>query len=419
MQSPARVFGVFVSTLMVVLGCVLTFWVAIPTTAHAQLVISDLVTCGDNVVVSDGGSYFEYTGECDVCDFQRLLQRILSFLIAVMTAVAALLFANAGVLYVTSPANPAAVSKAHKIFMNTLVGVLIILSAYLLIDFGMKALLGGERVNEGRVNNIGPWNEILCYGEEDSYKVEKLETTTIGAETYELPPIAGDPGLTCAQKSGYPKPHATRGTPNPTCNDGYKEVDASDGKCCVREQLDSSCTASGVGSGRCYTFDACPDIDGAAVTDECGEGLVCCATPKSKANPDGEYDCSDMASLQEEFGGAGPVNGPGLDAMIACYKNDPKVASLLSSQTIYTYELSNDKCNYTNGNRVCGSCAHSVGSCHYGAGTGLGALAADFNANGSERTLYDALKAVQSKCGGKVHYESSHTHISLAICPKL
>lgn len=415
-------------------SCCMLFIAAIPQIVHAQLVISDLVTCGDDIsYVGDDVSGFTYTGECDVCDFQRLLQRVLSFLIGIMTAVAALLFANAGVLYVTSPANAAAVSKAHRLFMNTLVGVLIILAAYLLIDFGMKSLLPGT---DGDINSAGPWNTILCAGgDPNSYYVPPLEKTVLGVDPYELPPIATNPELTCAQKGGTCKSRATRGNPNPSCPDGKREIsaetsDCSSGGCCVPTSLDNTCTHSTGKQGTCYPHDLCTQRGGTGeISADCGgttQGQYCCVVEVLEPTPDGEYDCNDMASLQEEFGGAGPVNGPGLDAMIACYENDPEVKKWRDSQPPYTHELTlpaswqDPICDYTNGRAVCGvsKCSHSVGSCHYGAGTGLGALAADFNGT-NEGKLYEAIKAAQSKCGGKVHYEPSHTHVSLDICPKL
>lgn len=254
----------------------------LPETAHAQLVVSDLVQCGDDISWSgDGTSGFTYTGECDVCDFQRLLQRILSFLIAIMTAVAALLFANAGVLYVTSPANPSAVSKAHNLFTNTLVGILFVLVAYLLIDFSLKALLPGE---SGDINSQGPWNTILCPNEADSYYIPPIAVTTIGVDPHELPPLEELPDMSCGDFAGNCV------TAVGFCSAGY-EVDhrlsdggACDGQpgnfCCVPRSSQDPCEAS-FGDGVCYPYALCQEYGGQSeISADCGgtgQAQVCCA----------------------------------------------------------------------------------------------------------------------------------------------
>lgn len=96
--------------------------------------------------------------ECTVCDLVALGKNIIDFFVYASVIMATLLFINAGVLYVTSPGNPGNISRAHRIFSNTLVGIIIILTSWIVVDFGMKALYGGSQ-GETR---WGPWNEILC-----------------------------------------------------------------------------------------------------------------------------------------------------------------------------------------------------------------------------------------------------------------
>lgn len=138
----------------------ITFFV-IATPAHADI-FDGLVPCGEMSVSGSSTTGVTTTGECTMCHFQILLHKVLNFLVGIMVAVAALLFANAGVLYVLAPAGPANVSKAHKLFMNTLVGIVIILASWLFVDFLMKALL-----TDGEINKAGPWNTILCPANSD------------------------------------------------------------------------------------------------------------------------------------------------------------------------------------------------------------------------------------------------------------
>jgi len=146
-----------------------------------------LVSCGNNIVVqygtnSAGKAVYRYVGECTVCDFQETLMNILDFLVATMVAVAALLFVNAGFFYLTAQGNASKVSKAHKLFVNTLIGLVLVLAAYMLVDVLMKTLVA----DEGNISEAGPWNSILCLNSTDWYEVDQLGQTTLRAEEYTL-----------------------------------------------------------------------------------------------------------------------------------------------------------------------------------------------------------------------------------------
>ncbi len=104
-----------------------------------------LVPCGDGNVM------------CTPCELVALAQRILNFFVFAVVIVAALLFVNAGVLYLFAPASPANISKAHRLFIRTLIGLIIVLAAFLFIDFAMKTFYG-----EAGPADWGPWNNILC-----------------------------------------------------------------------------------------------------------------------------------------------------------------------------------------------------------------------------------------------------------------
>lgn len=116
--------------------------------------------------------------ECTVCDVVELGQNIINFFVIFSVIVAALLFVNAGVLYVFSPANPGNISKAHRIFTNALVGLIIILTSWLVVDTVMKMLYGG---------GWGPWNEILCKAGPQGPATPEIEPPTTPPVT---PPTA-------------------------------------------------------------------------------------------------------------------------------------------------------------------------------------------------------------------------------------
>jgi len=75
---------------------------------------------------------------CTICHVQQMAVNILEFFFVLACIVAALLFVNAGILYIFSSANPANISKAHRLFMNTLIGLIIILAAWLIIGVVME-----------------------------------------------------------------------------------------------------------------------------------------------------------------------------------------------------------------------------------------------------------------------------------------
>lgn len=85
-----------------------------------------------------------------------IIQNVVNFLIAIGIIIATLIIVWGGILYITSPANPENRSTANKMLINAIVGLMITLSAWLIVDFVMKTLYGGQ---------FGPWNSILLTGE--------------------------------------------------------------------------------------------------------------------------------------------------------------------------------------------------------------------------------------------------------------
>lgn len=150
--------------------------------------------------------------------------------------------------------------------------------------------------------------------------------------------------------------------------------------------------------------------------------------------------CSDAPALAASYGTVYPrQNSPDLDAMISCIMSElAKVgpteggtyADLVDRSQLFTYEESNDLCNYTRGDPVCGNCAHAKNSCHYGGQAGTkGAEAVDFNSikgdQSNELDLRNAIKTVENRgvCPtiGKVLFEKTdtnswHTHVETKAC---
>ncbi len=88
---------------------------------------------------------------------QRFINVGISFGVLIFT----IIIAWAGFLFIISGVNPEARSSAKKMLGNAAIGLLITLTAWLIVDFVMKTLYSGPEGTEGA---FGPWNSILGNG---------------------------------------------------------------------------------------------------------------------------------------------------------------------------------------------------------------------------------------------------------------
>jgi hypothetical protein len=87
------------------------------------------------------------------------IQNVINFSITLGVVAATLAFVYAGFTWMTSGGNPEARSRGRSMLLNVFIGLFILLTAWLVVDFIMKQLY-----NE---SNYGPWNSILVAGSED------------------------------------------------------------------------------------------------------------------------------------------------------------------------------------------------------------------------------------------------------------
>ena len=108
--------------------------------------------------------------ECQVCHVIELTQRIIKFLVGIAAFIAVVLFADAGRRMLTAGGDTTKVTKAWGMFTNIVVGIIIVLTGWLIVDTVMKWAFQG---NEGEKGSplyeeakekwkFGPWNEIKC-----------------------------------------------------------------------------------------------------------------------------------------------------------------------------------------------------------------------------------------------------------------
>lgn len=84
----------------------------------------------------------------------QFIQNIMNAMVSVGVIVLVLVIAYAGFLFILTPTNPESRSKAKSVLGNAVIGFIIVLSAWVGVDFIMKLLYDGG-------GQFGPWNKIL------------------------------------------------------------------------------------------------------------------------------------------------------------------------------------------------------------------------------------------------------------------
>lgn len=88
------------------------------------------------------------------CNFGYLIQlanNIIKFLILTGTSVFAIMFMYAGYTYLTANGNTSQVEKGHTLLLDSIIGFVIMLAAWLLVDFILTALIDSGKVGNYRI----------------------------------------------------------------------------------------------------------------------------------------------------------------------------------------------------------------------------------------------------------------------------
>lgn len=134
-----------------------------------------ITACGNTEGLTPGTqAYYLAATSCQACDLAKLGQRIINFLLGLSIPLAAAMFAWAGLLLFTSQGSEERVSRAKKIFKNVLIGFLIVLGAWLVVQTALKTLLKDSYYKN--------WNEIQCVG-----PTERNRTASLGDLINSLP----------------------------------------------------------------------------------------------------------------------------------------------------------------------------------------------------------------------------------------
>lgn len=133
------------------------------------------------------------TCACGFGGVLAIVQNAINFIIGLSIIVATIIMVWAGGLYILSATNPESRSTANKMLINAAIGLLIVLSAWLIVDFVMKTLYGGQ---------FGPWNSILLGGSGDSCVVAKPTSRLFSGNILDVPGQSSNGGATTPPLEG-------------------------------------------------------------------------------------------------------------------------------------------------------------------------------------------------------------------------
>ena len=120
--------------------------------SYQKIIISSLLLIGlFSVNLALAGGLVPCGGqgetECTLCHLWQLADNILDFVtLQLVFPIAALLFVAAGVVFLISGGSDQKVTLAKKIFTNTVIGLIIVLCSWLLIDTLVSTIAGSGGV---------------------------------------------------------------------------------------------------------------------------------------------------------------------------------------------------------------------------------------------------------------------------------
>jgi hypothetical protein len=174
--------------------------------------------------------------ECNICDFESLIQRLMRFAIYISVLIATGLFAYAGLLMLSAGGNSGQVEKAKGIFTAVIIGFVVLLGAFLIVDTIMKAFLKGSA---GEVGDFGPWNDIVC--------PKNFQPAAGEVPEDPAPGTGGNGGVTPTPGTGGPSPVSGTEAANRATLEGLGISINNSGRSCGTMTYQQYRAANGVG----------------------------------------------------------------------------------------------------------------------------------------------------------------------------
>lgn len=97
-----------------------------------------LVPCGPGIAANPS---------CDVCDFFKMADNIIKFVMTyVVPAIAAILMVVGAITFMTAGGSEGQITKGKSIITSTVIGIVIILLAWIVVDSVIKSLTGNNKL---------------------------------------------------------------------------------------------------------------------------------------------------------------------------------------------------------------------------------------------------------------------------------
>ncbi|KND51815.1 MAG: hypothetical protein ABA06_00970 [Parcubacteria bacterium C7867-001] len=116
----------------------------------------------------------------------QIIQNVMNFGVSISVIAVTLALAYGGILWILSPVNPQNREIAKTALLNSVIGIVIVLGAWLIVDFVMKTFYGGQ---------FGPWNEIIM-SEEGTQCLQVKKPAAPAGTTTDGKPTDGGLGTT-------------------------------------------------------------------------------------------------------------------------------------------------------------------------------------------------------------------------------
>ncbi len=188
---------------------------------------------------------------CNICGFGQLIQNIINFLIIISIPLSAALFAWAGIMLFTSTYKPEGIKKAKGIFRNVVIGLIIALSGYLIVQTLLNALM-----NQAFFTNGWSWNSLQC----NDYRPRTDSVSSIFTNLFL-------PSGTAPTVANQPVPggvYSTAQCANSVCSPvtlnqmGYSQAQANVMACIAMTESSGDPTRVNPKSSACGTFQILP-----------------------------------------------------------------------------------------------------------------------------------------------------------------
>ncbi len=124
-----------------------------------------LISLAPDLASAAPGGFVTCEGaSCSACDLVKMVNLIIVWLFGIIFLIFAVLMLMAGFGLVTSGGDTSAVSAAKSKFKNALIGLLIVMAAWLLVDTMVTKLVNGGDGNLAGAGfkAAGPWSEVKC-----------------------------------------------------------------------------------------------------------------------------------------------------------------------------------------------------------------------------------------------------------------